>query len=736
VSTPRTLPVWLCAGLLCAAAVVGAGEPAGGAPDFEALRGQLEERLREVDAVRATRDELREAVRRSPELTRLREALDEAEAAYQEKKNTDEAYLAACEAEAAARGALEELVLAKLAANAEARRLRETPPESDEAQKEASRRLDAIRRIIERDDPDVQVARAKLQTAATARRQAYEAEAFSALRSTRDKAREAHDRKLKELEEANTKLVAALKRREELRVAVRALEQKIGGPIVPRQKAVAGPRPCAVGPYLTHLGPDRVTISWETEDATTGRVEYRVRPGQNESLDSATASRLHRVTLRGLPPATECHYRVHVGAEATPWGCFTTAPAGPAPFHFAVYGDSRSNPRYHAGIAQGILAHQPAFVVHTGDFVSDGLDPGQWGPQFFWPAAELLRGCPILPAMGTHDRNSILFHRYFGLVREPLVPDGQPGLALPERPAPAWFAWTYGDVDLFVINSYAPYAPGGPQFRWLDAALASSRARWRVAVSHKTFFSSGRHGGSDSLRRDILPLLLKHGVDVVFVGHEHIYERTCAIGSGPQPSEKALVEVVTGGGGASLHKVKPGPWTECASGQRNYCIVAVDGDVLSITAFDEAGAPFDCVVLRKRDGRREFGETVPAAALEFLEAIRRFEAFSFPHPASGVRKRELSFTVRNPYPDAVRAELSWEIANKAWSIDPPRQSLHVAAGGSQKVAFTVELDPLVDDSDVTPLPRAVLTAGGRTVAAPAFALDRRPRPRVPVLPDP
>ena len=42
---------------------------------------------------------------------------------------------------------------------------------------------------------------------------------------------------------------------------------------------------------------------------------------------------------------------------------------------------------------------------------------------------------------------------------------------------------------------------------------------------HPLYSHAGRHGGNVALRVALEPLLLKHGVDVVFAGHDHVYER-------------------------------------------------------------------------------------------------------------------------------------------------------------------------------------------------------------------
>jgi len=54
----------------------------------------------------------------------------------------------------------------------------------------------------------------------------------------------------------------------------------------------------------------------------------------------------------------------------------------------------------------------------------------------------------------------------------------------------------------------------------------------------------------------LVPLFEQYGVDMVFNGHDHHYERTCPIRAGQCSSaqEGGVVYYVTGGGGAPLYK--------------------------------------------------------------------------------------------------------------------------------------------------------------------------------------
>jgi len=70
-----------------------------------------------------------------------------------------------------------------------------------------------------------------------------------------------------------------------------------------------------------------------------------------------------------------------------------------------AYGDNRTNIADHTAVVQSILRDdpKPELVVNVGDMVENGTISGQWGPQFFTPAHDLMTSTPMLPAFGNHE---------------------------------------------------------------------------------------------------------------------------------------------------------------------------------------------------------------------------------------------------------------------------------------------------------------------------------------------
>jgi hypothetical protein len=86
-----------------------------------------------------------------------------------------------------------------------------------------------------------------------------------------------------------------------------------------------------------------------------------------------------------------------------------------------------------------------------------------------------------------------------------------------------YYAFKKGAVEFFVLDSN--YLDP-KQLSWLDQGLQKSNAKWKISYFHHPLYSDGRYHGPDlDLRSRLTPLFKKYCVNVVFSGHEHVYER-------------------------------------------------------------------------------------------------------------------------------------------------------------------------------------------------------------------
>ncbi len=159
------------------------------------------------------------------------------------------------------------------------------------------------------------------------------------------------------------------------------------------------------GPYVVNVGPRSATVAWVME---TGQATLGSAPGAVEK--KAPVLRPEKVEFTGLEPGKTYYYDATGREEGK--GSFKTAPNGPVPFQFVVYGDTRTRHDMHRKVVAGILKYAaPDLVLHTGDLVADGADSAQW-PVFFEIERALLRKSAFFPSLGNHERNNRQYYDF------------------------------------------------------------------------------------------------------------------------------------------------------------------------------------------------------------------------------------------------------------------------------------------------------------------------------------
>jgi len=325
------------------------------------------------------------------------------------------------------------------------------------------------------------------------------------------------------------------------------------------------------GPYLQSVTTNSVIVVWETNDAGDSRVDYGPTAGYGYTVSDTASVVHHALTLTNLSPYTTVHYRVSTGGQLLgDDGLFRTAAPLGQTFSFAVFGDTRTGHTRHQEVADAILAAAPDFVIHTGDFVEDGRVSSQW-TTFFSVEQDLLQQSPIFGALGNHEHDSSKYFDAFHL----------PGN---ER----WYSFDYGNVHFTALELDG--GPIGPaQLTWLENDLAAAAQQWKVVFFHVPPYSSGCHGSDPVVRESLEPLFTRYGVDLVFNGHDHDYERSVADG---------VVYIVAGGGGAPLcGKEHANPASTYFAKVYHFVQVDVGGLCLDVAAVKRDGTRFDPFLL-------------------------------------------------------------------------------------------------------------------------------------------
>ena len=245
---------------------------------------------------------------------------------------------------------------------------------------------------------------------------------------------------------------------------------------------------------------------------------------------------------------------------------------------FAVLGDfgTGHEAEYQVGAQMAAFrARVPFdFVITTGDnLVGDQDDPKDVAEKFERPFQALLNaGVRFHASLGNHDKPA---NRSY------------PHLNMNGR---RYYSFAVQNVRFFALDSNWP---DRAQLAWLDETLSGSYEDWKICYFHHPLYSDGvKHGPDLELRVLFEPILVRHGVDVVFSGHEHIYERLT-----PQAG---VLYFVTGAGGDGVRTLRPSALTAASfDREQTFTAVEVSGAELFFQTVSRTGLTVDAGVIRK-----------------------------------------------------------------------------------------------------------------------------------------
>jgi predicted phosphodiesterase len=261
---------------------------------------------------------------------------------------------------------------------------------------------------------------------------------------------------------------------------------------------------------------------------------------------------------------------------------------------FAVIGDSgRGTPPQHE-IAAQMTAYRAdfpyAFVLMLGDNIYEGpATRDDYRRKFEEPYRRLLdHGVKFYATLGNHDDPREVAYPLFNM-------DGERYYSF--APPEDVLAKIATRVEFFALDSTNL---DRTQLAWLDERLGKSTAAWKVCFFHHPLYTSGRYRTwSRGFRLILEPVLLTHGVDVVFSGHEHFYQRT-ELQSG--------IQYFVSGGAGSLRRGDAATASYVARSfdtDYHFMLIEIDGDALHFQAISRTGMTIDAGTLFKdRDDAR------------------------------------------------------------------------------------------------------------------------------------
>ena len=254
-------------------------------------------------------------------------------------------------------------------------------------------------------------------------------------------------------------------------------------------------------------------------------------------------------------------------------------PTLPDSVKFAVIGDNGTGDRPEYDVGSRMSEAHTSFpfdmVIMLGDNMYGRQEPEDFVTKFERPYSALLRAGIVFHAcLGNHDNPSNRNYPGFHM-------DGA-----------RYYTFTKKNVRFFVLDSNAM---DPRQLAWIDNALKQSSDDWKICYFHHPLYSDGgRHGPEVELRVVLEPLLVKYGVNVVYSGHDHVYERL--------KPQKGIVYFVNGSSG-ELRKgdVHRSAATAAYFDQdQAFSLVEIEGDDMFFQARSRTGQTVDSGVIHRR----------------------------------------------------------------------------------------------------------------------------------------
>ncbi|HXZ79281.1 MAG TPA: metallophosphoesterase [Terriglobales bacterium] len=272
-------------------------------------------------------------------------------------------------------------------------------------------------------------------------------------------------------------------------------------------------------------------------------------------------------------------YRSEGSAQASVAGTSSTTsldvrlPLESRSVRFAVIGDSGSGTSAQYDIAKEMETYWQQvkydFVIMLGDNIYGGHRPQDFVKKFELPYKPLLdAGVKFYASLGNHDDpNDERLYKPFNMKGE------------------RYYTFRKGPVEFFVLDSNYM---DPDQLRWVREALEASDAKWKICYFHHPLYSAGVHHGADlDLRSQLLPLFQRYSVNVVFSGHEHVYQRI-------KPKDNIHYFVLGNSGKLMTHDFGSNSDLDAAfDTDEAFMIVEIAGDKLYFQTISRAGRTID-----------------------------------------------------------------------------------------------------------------------------------------------
>jgi len=355
--------------------------------------------------------------------------------------------------------------------------------------------------------------------------------------------------------------------------------------------------------------PVRVALNFAAvaEKKTAVPVVGPPHPGEKEQRYFKYAA-----YLKDLPFNAEITYRVKLGKKIVREAAFKTRATAEQSIRFVMVGDLAKGKESQNVVAYQIAQQKPQFMVVLGDMVYPKGRVSEYMLNYWHTysntdvadpkvGSSLMASVPFYALLGNHDVDAkypaisdALGAYYFfhppqngpgeGPWNTPLGSDKEAVARFRAANGDSYpsldnYSFDYGPAHFVILNSNLSGSVHEAKLRqWLERSLKNTKARWKFVCFHAPpFHSTPQHYTSQAMRL-WQPLFEQAGVDMVFAGHVHNYQRTWPMQFAPSAPKrdakglvhgkftldrtfdgssntqpKGVIHIVAGGGGATLY---------------------------------------------------------------------------------------------------------------------------------------------------------------------------------------
>jgi len=349
------------------------------------------------------------------------------------------------------------------------------------------------------------------------------------------------------------------------------------------------PVAASITDLVMNVGTDETTrnLAWATDSAVPEVAQLAMKsqlvdgafpsnaPTFAATSETSNQSGLtaRKASVTGLVEDTSYVYRV--GSEARGWSTpyeFATQKFD-GDYSFLLVGDPQIG-------ASGNVANDQAgwestldsaetkfpnteFIFSAGDQVENAGNEAEYN-AFLAPSQ--LTKFPIAPINGNHDVGSKAYEQHYN------TPNWDPtaGPATSGSSSGGDYWYFYKDVLFITLNSNSQNTASHKAFLEKVVAEQGAKAKWKVVGFHHSIYSVASHATDSDIiaRRGVLPTILSDlGIDLVLMGHDHVYTRSYLINDGVVSESTEVKSTVKAKSGDVLYVT-----ANSASGSKYYNI--------------------------------------------------------------------------------------------------------------------------------------------------------------------